>query len=195
MAEERARRRRPPRFSGVIVHRDRLGRYSIRYPTDWELFVHDGSGEGEQDGGTFRPSPDDPRTFLNLWVRELDRSIVAEDLDDLRDGVREGLKQLREVSIESLVEIPLEGSNLLKLEAVYTFREDEATLKRKTWVIFADRWQYVVTWQGSSPAEYGHWLAMANYSFATFELPQALMLATDRETIARSAEALEDEGG
>lgn len=188
MAQERAEQRQPPRFSGVVVHKDRLGRYSIRYPNDWDLFIYDGEAEGEHDGVTFRPNPDDPKTFFNVWIRELEQGVVAEDLDALRDGIREGLKQLPEIAIDSFVEIPID--NLLKFEMVYGFREGEATLKRKSWVLFADRWQYMLTWQGSSPEEYEYWLAMANYSFANFELPQALMFATDREMIARFAKEL-----
>jgi hypothetical protein len=30
--------REPPKFTGVATHRDRLGRFSIRYPTDWRTF-------------------------------------------------------------------------------------------------------------------------------------------------------------
>lgn len=188
--EERLGQRQAPRFSGVSVHRDGLARYSIRYPIDWQLLVHDGTAEDatdgkEQDGVTFRPNPDDAQTFFNVWIRELEQGIVSEDFDALREGIQEGLSQLPEVAVQSLVEIPI--ANLLKLEIVYGFRDGAATLERKTWVIFADRWQYTLTWQGSSPVEYKHWLAMANYSFASFELPPGLMFATDREMTARSS--------
>jgi hypothetical protein len=188
MAEQQTDKRQPPRFSGVIVHKDRLGRFSIRHATDWDAFVFDGTDEGGQDGILFRPNPDDLQTFFNVWVRELEQGIVAEDLEDLREGMQEGLKQLPGIEIERFTEVVLD--NLIKFEIVYSFCEGEATLKRLTWVLYADRWQFMLTWQGSSPAEYDYWLAMANYSFATFELPQALMFATDREMVKRFAKEL-----
>jgi hypothetical protein len=39
----------------------------------------------------------------------------------------------------------------------------------------------VIAYQGSSVEEYAYWLAMANYSYATFYLPEALWFATDRD--------------
>jgi hypothetical protein len=46
-----------------------------------------------------------------------------------------------------------------------------------------DKWQIALTYQGSSPEEYEYWFALANYSFATFTIPEALWFATDRDLI------------
>jgi hypothetical protein len=170
--------RPPPRFTGVTTYKDRLGRFSIRYPTDWaELRLE------EQDGAMFAPTPDDLATYFAVWVSSLEHAAVAEDLDILRAAVNEGLARLPECAIESEYDVPL--GNAIKLERVFTFREGEATRKRKQWLFYVDTWLMVLTWQGASPEDYEHWLAMANYSFATFTLPEALWFATDPEMAAR----------
>jgi hypothetical protein len=38
-----------------------------------------------------------------------------------------------------------------------------------------------LTLHGSSPEENQYWFAMANYAFLTFEIPEALWFATDRD--------------
>src|SRR5262245_49790841 len=166
--------RPPPRFVGVITYRDRLGRFSIRYPTGWAEFTLQ-----DQDGVMYAPNPDDLATSFTAWVTPLEHPAVAEDLDSLRDAVCEGLAQLPDCVIESEYDVPL--GNALKLERVFTFREGDAIRKRKQWLFYVDTWLMVLTWQGSSPEEYEYWLAMANYCFATFTLPEALWFATDPE--------------
>jgi hypothetical protein len=104
---------------------------------------------------------------------------VAEDLEHLRLGVSEGLAQLADCKVEAASEVVL--GNLIKFERVFTFRVDGAVRKRKLWMLYVDKWLIVLTWQGSSEEEYEYWLAMANYSFATFNLPEALWFATDRD--------------
>jgi hypothetical protein len=133
----------------------------------------------DREGVMFSPPVGDPYTSFSAWVSKLDESIVAEDLDDLRAGVNEGLTELPECQVEAGSESVL--SNLIKFERVFTFREDGATRKRKVWLLYVDTWLIVLTWQGSSPDEYAYWLPMANYSFATFNLPEALWFATDRD--------------
>lgn len=39
----------------------------------------------------------------------------------------------------------------------------------------------MLVWQGSTVDEYDYWLPMGNYSYATFEIPEALWFATDRD--------------
>ena len=59
-----------------------------------------------------------------------------------------------------------------------------AVRKRKQWLLYVDRWLLCLTWQGASAPAYEHWFAMANQSFLTFEIPQALWFFTDRELLA-----------
>jgi hypothetical protein len=169
--------RQPPRFTGVDTYQDRLGRFSIRYPTDW--LKSDLLG---RDGTMVFPNSEDRHTSLSMWVDSLEVAVVAEDLEELKVGVCEGLANSR---VEEASEVVL--GNLIKFERVFTFRENGATRKRKMWLLYVDRWLIVVLWQGSSEEEYDYWLAMANYSFATFTLPEALWFATDRDLFRADA--------
>lgn len=177
--------RQPPRFYGVTTYQDPLGRYSFRYPTGWLTFDLEG-----RDGIRVAPSDDDPETWFTAWVTPLDEAVVAEDLDTLRGGVIEGLASLSDCTVESESEIVL--GNLIKFERVFSFRDGEAVRKRKFWILYVDKWLIMLTWQGSSEEEFEYWLPMANYAFATFNLPEALWFATDRDLYSlRSAESKE----
>jgi hypothetical protein len=163
-----------PRFRGVTTYLDPLGRFTVRYPTDWYQFKL----EEERDGVMFSPEANNPQTWFSIWSSELAETAVAEDLDLLRDGIDEGLAQLPECTIESASEAVYD--NLLKFERIYTFRDGDAIRKRKVWLLYVAKWLIVLTWQGSSVEEYHYWLSMGNYSFATFTLPPELWFATDR---------------
>src|SRR5712692_9984209 len=139
--------RPPPRFVGVDTYKDPLGRFSFRFPTDWVRF-----SPPDREGVMFSTPKGDPFTSLSVWVSKLDESVVAEDLDDLRNGVNEGLSELPDCQVESEYEDVL--SNLIKFERVFTFREYGAMRKRKLWLLYVDVWLIVLTWQGSSPEEY-----------------------------------------
>ncbi len=167
--------RKPARFTGIRTYNDPLGRFTIRHPTDWEQFeLEDG-----RDGVMWVPDTRDLETNFSVWLTELEEGVVAEDLEALKEGVDEGLASLPDCHVESAEEETI--SNIVKFERVFTFTHDGRTAKRKTWILYVDVWQMVLTWQGSTEEEYKYWLAMANYSFATFNLPEALWFATDRE--------------
>lgn len=202
-----------PRFTGVIIHRDPKGRFTIRYPSDWAVFeiaerparrrrsarhrrdqpaseARPGAATGpaavpipSREGIGFAPDPADPHTVFTIWVSPLQEPAVAEDLDELKAGVDEGLSQLDGCQVEAGSETVL--GNLIRFERVYTFREGGAVRKRKQWLLYVDRWLMCLTWQGSTVERYRHYFAMANYSFLTFELPEALWFATDRELLAQ----------
>jgi len=104
---------------------------------------------------------------------------VAEDLEDLKLGLDEGLSQLSECKVEAASGEPL--GNLIKFERIFTFQEDGMIRKRRLWLLYVDKWQMVLTWQGATEEEYDYWLSMGNYFFFTFEIPQALWFATDRD--------------
>jgi hypothetical protein len=170
--DRRNRERRPAHFVGVTTYQDPKGRFSVRVPTDWlQLALLD------QEGAQFRPEPEDPYTYLMVWVKTLEASVVADDLADLREGVKDGLAQLAEVQIEGESELVL--GNLIRFERVFTCREDGATRKRRIWMLYVDKYVIALTWQGATLEDYEHWLAMANYSYATFTLPQWLWFASD----------------
>lgn len=166
--------RQPPRFYGVITYKDPQGRFSLRFPTTWPQVELEG-----REGVRALPNPEDPDTSFTVWVSPLDTHVIAEDLDELKTGVEDGLAALDGCEVELVNDVVL--GNLLKFERVFTFKENGATRKRRQWLLYVDTWLMVLTWQGSDPVEYEYWLAMANYSFATFNLPEALWFFTDRE--------------
>ena len=174
--------RQPPQFRGVSTYQDPLGRFSFRYPTDWQQFDLEG-----REGVMFAPNADDLQTSFTAWVTPLEHAVVAEDLEHLRAGVSEGLAKLADCKVDSASDVVL--GNLIKFERVFTFRDDGALRKRKLWLLYVDKWLIVLTWQGSSEEEYEYWLAMANYSFATFNLPEALWFAIDRDLVGHTPES------
>ncbi|WP_020575950.1 PsbP-related protein [Actinopolymorpha alba] len=164
-----------PRFTGVSTYQDSLGRFSFRFPSDWQQF----DLAEDLEGVMFSPEADDPQTYFAVWVSKLDDQVVAEDLDTLREGTEAGLEQLANCEVEARKDDLL--GNLVKLERIYTFDEGGVTRKRRVWTLYVDTWRIVLVWQGSTPQEYAYWLPMGNYSFATFEIPEALWFATDRD--------------
>ena len=169
------RQRRPARFIGINTYNDPKGRFTFRYPTDWQQF----DLADDREGVMFAPEAGDPETRFSVWISLLDEQVVAEDLEDLRLGVNEGLSSLAECKVESESEVVL--GNLIKFERIFTFRENGATRKRKLWLLYVDKWLMVVTWQGATEEDYEHWFPLANYTFNTFNLPEALWFSTDRD--------------
>jgi hypothetical protein len=165
-----------PFFTSLHQYRDKLGRFSIRIPGDWEEFEL----EDNREGVLFSPQKDAPSTYVAVWVSQLDgEHVVAEDLDVLREGVEEGLQQLDGIEIVDSKDDAI--SNLVKFERTYEFNEGGARRKRRVWMLYVDTWSMVVIYQGETPEEYDYWLPMGNYSLGTFNIPEALWFATDRE--------------
>ncbi|MCL4508103.1 MAG: hypothetical protein M1296_01095 [Chloroflexi bacterium] len=174
MAEQTAAaKRQPPRFYGVDTYWDKLGRFSFRYASTWTRFDLEG-----KDGVMYVPEPvKDPETYLSSWIEELEHHVIAEDLDVLREGVEEGLQQLTECQVEERKDDII--NNMVKFERVFTFKDGGATRKRKSYILYADKWLICLVFQGSSSEEYDYWLAMMNYSFVTIKFPDELMFLTD----------------
>ncbi len=175
--------RESPKFTGVSTYRDPLGRFSIRYPSDWHHFDLDEDREGTM----YLPVLTDEQTYFSTWISQMPESVVAEDLPVLKEGVAAGLAQLPDLAVEESSDIVL--GDLLKFIRIYTFNEQGTTRKRKVWIFYADVYVIVVTYQGSSPVEYDYWLAMVNYCFEFFQLPEALWFAVDRDLKAERAAA------
>ena len=87
--------RPPPRFYGVGTYSDPQGRFTARYPTTWHKFEL----EDDREGVLFSPEFENPQTWFSVWVSKLDEHVVAEDLEDLKLGVDEGLAQLADSKI------------------------------------------------------------------------------------------------
>jgi hypothetical protein len=170
-----------PYFTSLHQYRDALGRFSIRIPGDWNEF----DLEDDREGVLFSPQEDAPSTYVAVWVSQLDgEHVVAEDLDVLREGVEEGLHQLDGIEISESKDDAI--SNLIKFERIYEFNENGSRRKRRVWMLYIDTWSMVVIYQGENASEYDYWLPMGNYSLGTFNIPEALWFATDRELNGRS---------
>jgi hypothetical protein len=164
-----------PRFTGVATYQDPLGRFQFRYPSDWRQNELD----DELEGSKLSPVNADITTYVGAWVAKLDTNVVAEDLDVLREGIEDGLASLPDLVVEKSDDTLL--SNLIKFERIYTFTEDGETRKRRAWMLYVDYWRIVLIFQGSTVDEYAYWEPMGNYTFSTFDIPQALWFATDRD--------------
>ena len=170
MSTERTER---PQFTGINSFHDELGRYEFRYPWEWiasEL-------EEDREGVILRPVEEDQNTYFAVWVNELEVTVVADDLPDLRAGFEAGLAELDAIDIEKAED--QNYNNIVKIERIFTFKQDGEIRKRRVWALYADRWQFLVAYQGSTVEEYEYWLPMGNYCFTAFKLPQALWFATD----------------
>lgn len=162
-----------PRFTGLTSSTDPQGRYEFRHPAGWVRSALD----HDLDGVIVRPEPDDEATYFAVAVTDLQVPVVADDLAALRGGFDAGISRLADLSVEHTVDTTY--NEIIKLERTFTFAEDGATRRRRVWVLYADHWQFVVAFQGSTVEEYDYWLPMGNSCFTAFELPQALWFATD----------------
>ncbi|HEY8455780.1 MAG TPA: hypothetical protein VIL34_09310 [Actinopolymorphaceae bacterium] len=173
-----------PRFVGVTTYQDPLGRFWFRYPSDWRVYDLTDDREGvmfapnEADNVPNEENPS-PKTYFAAWVSKLGEHVVAEDLPVLQEGLEAGLKQLPGVEVEKAKDDVF--GNLVKLERIYEFDDGGERRKRRTWTLYVDYWQIVLVFQGETPEEYKYWLPMGNYSFATFNIPEELWFATDRD--------------
>jgi hypothetical protein len=165
--------RPPPRFYGIQTYCDPAGIYFLQYPSTWTVSPL----ADERDGVLIAPEPTSPNTWISAWKSDLGLAVVAEDLPDLRAGLEAGLAQVGD-SVAASEEVL---GNLVKLERIHTFAAGGARRKRRQWVLYVDHWQISLVYQGATLDDYNYWLAMANYSFFTFDLPTELWFATDRE--------------
>lgn len=164
-----------PRFTGITTYQDELGRFEFRHPWGWQRSDLD----DDLDGVIVTPEADEEATYFAVWVKALPEHVVADDLPVLREGFESGLSALPDLQVESSNDNTY--NNIVKLERTITFTEDGSTRKRRVWAMYADSWQFLVVFQGSTVEEYHYWLPMGNYCFTAFKLPDALWFATDPE--------------
>lgn len=165
-----------PKFTGITTYADPQGRFEFRHPWEWVRSTLD----DDLDGVIVRPEDDDQATHFAVWVTALPVSVVADDLEDLKAGFDEGLRGLTDLTVEHSREDTY--NNIVKVERTITFTEDGVRRKRRVWAMYADTWQYIVSFQGSTVDEFAYWLPMGNYCFTAFQLPLALWFATDPST-------------
>ena len=123
------------------------------------------------------PDRDDEATHFAVAVTDLGVSVVADDLEVLREGFENGMATLPEVLVESSRDDLY--NDIVKLERTLTFTDEGEVRKRRVWSMYADHWQFIVVFQGATVEEFHYWLPMGNYCFTSFQLPMALWYATD----------------
>jgi hypothetical protein len=168
-----------PKYTGIRTYRDPGGRFEFRYPSNWH--VHE-LADG-RDGVMFSPYAENPETWFAVWATRLQDKVVAEDLDVLREGVKEGLSQLPGLNVESSSDDTFD--NLCRFERVYTFSENGTVRKRKVWMLYVYKWLFVLVAQGATVDEYHYWSMMLLDFFSSFNLAPALWFASDRELADR----------
>ena len=164
-----------PQFTGIQTYPDRLGRFTMRLPSDWHKFDLDFGKEGV----LASPTATNTNTYVAVWVEKLAFQAEAEDADDISESFDKGLAQLSNISLLESENLVI--GNLVKLERFYTFDENGVTRKRKVWAMYVADWLMVLTYQGENVEEWEHWYAMANQTFFHFVIPPELFYATDRD--------------
>jgi hypothetical protein len=111
--------------------------------------------------------------------------VTAKDLDLLHEGVKEGLSQLPQLSIESSRDDTI--ANQCRFQRVYTFCQNGAVRKRKVWMIYVYRWLFVLLAQGATVDEYEFWSTMLDDLFCSFDLASESWFAGHQELATHSS--------
>lgn len=164
-----------PKFTGVDTYKDRLGRYTVRYPSDWHIF----DIEAKPDGVLFSPSANNTHTYVAAWAEDLGFDVEAKDLNDIVKAFDQGLESLDACDIIESNDVVI--GNLIKLERFYTYNDNGVIRKRKVWAMYVSHWLMVLTYQGETIEEWEHWYPMANQSYFHFVIPMELWFASDRD--------------
>jgi len=170
-----------PKFVGVDTFRDHLGRFTVRYPSDWHLFDIDFG----RDGKLFSPSASNTQTYVAVWIDKLDVTAHGDDAPALAKAFNQGLQQLDACTIIEQDDVVI--GNLIKLERFYTYNDNGVTRKRKVWAMYVSHWLMVLTYQGETVEEWEHWYPMANQSYFHFVIPMELWFAADRDLNQKGA--------
>jgi len=153
-----------PAYVGMKMYHDDKGGYGVWVPSDWtqlKLRRH-------HRGFMFSPYKDDINTSFLVEKRRLKVSVTREDMDVLREGFHQGIKELPGVEIESQEETLSESVNLF--EARFTFLEGEN--RRKRWVrnIYWGDGQLIMIAQGRTVEDFEYWLPMFFNTMTTAQL-------------------------
>lgn len=184
-------KRQKPKFHGTTAYNDPDGAFIFIYSADWRQFS---LPEG-MDGILVAPEADNPQTWLSIWKSNLPEPVRGGDVEILREALQQALAELEDFNLASSSEEVI--ADMIKLEREFTFRQDGQTRRRKMWVLYANRTQVSIAYQGASEEDYQHWLAMANYSFHTLKLPDKIWYAPEKDLIGyrkdRPEQRLEDD--
>lgn len=156
-----------PTFTGLVVHRDLTYRYSLLYPEGWHTLELESEG-GK--GAILTPFPDEVATSLSVEARDLGTPVTGDDLPVLRDGLKQGLGQLRDMTITHEEDYSI--GTLTGLEVQYTYREGDApdAPLRKRWLRLAYQGSIQVRLIAQGDLDdYTYWLPAFNQMMRTFQ--------------------------
>ncbi len=179
-----------PTFTGLVVHRDLTYRYSLLYPDGWHTL------ELESDGGKgviLTPFSDEVATSLSVEARDMGMAVEGADLPALRDGLKQGLGQLRDLTITHEEDYAI--GTLTGLEVQYTYREgdDPDAPLRKRWLRLAYQGNVQVRLIAQGDLEaYTYWLPAFNQMMRTFQFADWWAQMTGHSWLPSLDHALEE---
>ena len=153
-----------PAFTGVTLHNDKQGGFSIWLPSDW----YETKLKRNHRGFLFSPYPDDINTSLLVEKHKLKVNVTLEDIDIIREEFHQDIRALPGVEIELLDEKLSETVNVF--DTRFTFLEGEN--RRKRWVrnIYWGEGQLIMIAQGRTPQDFEYWLPMFFNSITTAQI-------------------------
>jgi hypothetical protein len=153
-----------PAYVGMILHHDDKGGYSVWLPSDWTEYKL----RRHHRGMLFSPYKDDINTSFLVEKRRLKIKITPEDIDVLREGFHQGIKDLPGVEIESQNESLSDSINFFEVR--FTFLEGEN--RRKRWVrnIYWGDGQLILIAQGRTVEDFEYWLPMFYNTITTADI-------------------------
>jgi hypothetical protein len=153
-----------PANTGMKVHRDQEGGYTVCVPSDWYKF----DLIKPHHGMLFSPYKDDINTSILFEKHRLKYTINVDDIPVLRDGFAKGIRNLPGVEVESQTESLSESVNVF--EASFSFLEGEN--RRKRWVrnIYWGNSQLVCIAQGRTVEDFEYWLPKMFNTFSTLSV-------------------------
>jgi hypothetical protein len=143
-----------PFYTGMYLHNDDAGGYTITVPTDW----HKIPLKTGMVGMMFSPYADDINTSLLTQKNILKYKVNAEDMPLLREGFEKGIRALPGVEIDKIEASYSKTINVF--DAVFSFLDGD--VRRKRWVrnVYWAEGQLIIIAQGRTPEDYEYWLPM-----------------------------------
>ena len=153
-----------PAYTGMRLFPDNSGGYAVWMPTDWTQIKL----KRNHHGMLFSPYSDDINTSFLVEKHKLKITVTPEDVDDLREGFRQGIEALPGVVIESIEESLTDP--IFMFEARFSFLERETLRKRWVRNIYWGKGQLVMIAQGRTPEDFEYWLPMFYNSMVTLQI-------------------------
>ncbi len=153
-----------PAYTGLTMHPDQSGGYSVWLPTDWTKVEL----KRNHHGMLFTPYKDDYNTCFLVEKHKLKISVTEDDIPVLREAFHKSIQELPGVEIESTDEFLTDSINMF--EARFSFLEGEN--RRKRWLrnIYWGDGQLVLIAQGRTPEDFEYWLPMFYNTMLTVQI-------------------------